>query len=160
MSLAIIAALTDARVIGREGGLPWRLSEDLKRFKRLTLGQTVLMGRKTWESLPKKPLPERLNLVLSSQQGLRLEGATQVRSLGSGIELAKGGLFVIGGEAVFEEALPLAQRLHLTWIHHPFAGDVHFPEFDLGLFEELARSRHTAPEGWDYEFADYQRRNS
>ena len=158
MSLALIAALTDSRVIGKDGGLPWKLSEDLKRFKRLTTGHTVLMGRKTWESLPKKPLPDRLNLILSRNTDLKAEGAQVVGTLEEAERLAKGTLFVIGGEAVFAAALPRADALYLTHIHHEFAGDVMFPDYDRRAFELKSREAFVSPEGWAYEFVDYQRR--
>jgi dihydrofolate reductase len=161
MKLAIIAAMTDARVIGKEQALPWRLSEDLKRFKRLTLGHPVIMGRKTWASLPKKPLPDRPNIVLSRTPGFEAVGALHCSTLKQAVgELAPehAVAFVIGGAALFAEALPLAETLHLTLIHHPFEGDVYFPNFDQARYVELARQRFTSESGWDYEFLDLGRR--
>lgn len=159
MKLAIIAAMTDAGVIGNQQQLPWRLSEDLKRFKRLTLGHPVIMGRKTWESLPKKPLPERPNIVLSRSPGFEAEGAIVCSTLKQAVgELAPSYklAYVIGGASVFAEALPIAELLYLTFIHHDFPGDVHFPNFDRGRFREAAREAHQGPEGWSYEFVDMQ----
>jgi dihydrofolate reductase len=157
MKLAVIAAMTDARVIGSKGQLPWRLPEDLKRFKRLTLGHPVIMGRRTWESLPKKPLPDRPNIVVSRTPGFEAPGATVCLSLKQAVgELAPSyaRAFVIGGAALFAEALPVAELLFLTLIHAPFEGDVHFPEFELGRFRETNREKASSEAGWDYEFVD------
>lgn len=157
MKLAIIAAMTDARVIGRDNQLPWRLSADLQRFKRLTLGHPVIMGRKTWESLPKKPLPERPNIVLSRTPDYDAPGAIVCQTLKQAVgELAPshGLAFVIGGAALFFEALPLAERLHLTLIHKDFPGDVYFPKFEPGPWKESLREAGTSDEGWAYEFVD------
>src|SRR5687767_10290451 len=114
MKLAIIAAMTDARVIGKENQLPWRLGADLKRFKELTMAHPMIMGRKTWESLPKRPLPGRPNLVISRNPGYEAPGAMVCHTLKQAVgELAPSHAwaFVIGGAALFSEALPLAERL-------------------------------------------------
>lgn len=160
MKLAIIAAMTDARVIGKDNALPWRLSADLQRFKRLTSGNAVIMGRKTWESLPKKPLPDRANIVLSRSPGFEAPGATVCTTLKQAVgELAPSFplAFIIGGSSLFAEALPMAELLHLTLIHHDFDGDVYFPEFDSGRFRELKRESAAAEAGWTYEFVDMVR---
>jgi dihydrofolate reductase len=160
MKLAIIAAMTDARVIGRDHQLPWRLSADLRRFKALTLGSPVIMGRKTWESLPKKPLPGRPNIVISRNPGYAAPGATVCHTLKQAVgELAPSHAlaFVIGGAALFSEALPLAERMHLTLIHHDFPGDVFFPQFNAALWKEASREAGTSDEGWAYEFVDLAR---
>jgi dihydrofolate reductase len=178
LKLTLIAALTwPARVIGRDGGLPWRLPGDLKRFKALTTGHAVLMGRKTWDSLPEKfkPLPDRYNLVLSRQTPLNPRGADKVRRVEEAIEKARRWfdmredqgeavpadpqLFVIGGAQVYELALPLAKRLSLTLIHHPFEGDALFPAFDLKAWqaERIGFLREPGPPAFDYEFLDLSR---
>ena len=160
MKLALIAALTDRGVIGADNRLPWKLGEDLKSFKRLTLGHPVIMGRKTWDSLPRRPLPERPNVVLSRSPGFEAPGAVVCATLKQAVgELAPSHklAFVIGGAGLFAEALPLAERLHLTFIHHDFAGDVFFPAWDRALWRETAREKGTSPEGWDYEFADFEK---
>lgn len=175
MKLTLIAALSwPSRVIGKDGGLPWKLSADLKRFKQLTTGHAVLMGRKTWDSLPEKyrPLPDRFNLVLSRQTPLNPRGATKVRSLEEAVEKARNWfdmredqgedvpadpqLFVIGGAQVYELALPKAKRLALTLIHHPFDGDAQFPAFNLADWqaERVAFLREDGPPAFDYEFLD------
>ena len=179
MPLTLIAALTwPDRIIGREGHLPWSLPADLKRFTALTLGHAVLMGRKTWDSLPPKarPLPGRLNLVLTRKPDWRGAGAMQVHSLeqaserarlwfdqreDQGEELPKDpSLFVIGGAEVYALALPQAKRLALTLISHPFAGDARFPALDLSQWKEAAREPHHHPgeAGFDFAFVDYTRK--
>jgi len=160
MKLAIIAAMTGERVIGAGNSLPWRLSQDLKRFKELTLGHPVIMGRKTWESLPKKPLPGRPNIVLSRNPQFLAEGAEVFGTLKQAVgDLAPSHAlaYVIGGAALFAEALKVAERLHLTLIHHDFKGDVYFPEFDRGAWKETLREKGQSDEGWDYEFIDMVR---
>jgi dihydrofolate reductase len=159
MKLALIAAMTDQHVIGKDGRLPWSLPEDLKHFKALTLGHPLIMGRKTWDSLPFKPLPGRPNLVLSRDPQFKAEGAQVFSSLKAAVgELAASYplAFVIGGEALFREALPLAERLCLTLVHHPFEGDTYFPQLDLEegpwRVESRMKARHEAADGPSYEY--------
>lgn len=179
MSLALIAALAwPSRVIGKEGALPWQLPADLKRFKALTLGHAVLMGRKTWDSLPEKvrPLPERLNLVLTRKGDWKARGAVAVRSLEEAEERARlwfdmresqeeplpadPTLWVIGGAQVFTLALPKAKRLALTLIHHPFEGDTLFPAVELKDWrtEASVKHRQAGDPAFDYEFLDLKRK--
>jgi dihydrofolate reductase len=132
MIVSLIAALARNRVIGRENQLPWRLPEDLKRFKALTMGHPVLMGRKTSESIG-KPLPGRLNLVVS-RAGLSFDDALS-KARDSGTDE----LFVIGGAQIYEKALPLADRMYLTLIDSDVEGDAYFPQWDPGEFRETAR---------------------
>ena len=165
MKLALVVAMTDSRVIGRGGQLPWKLSEDLKRFKALTMGHAVIMGRRTWESLPAsvRPLPGRENIVLSRDAAFRAPGAEVCTSLKQAVghlAPAQSLAFVIGGAALFAEALPVAERIHLTLIHHDFEGDVYFPELDLGRFNESSRTSQIAPEGYRYEFIDLTRKET
>lgn len=169
MSLTLVAALTwPEGVIGKNKTIPWRLSADLKRFKEMTLGHPVVMGRRTWESLAFK-LPGRTNLVLSRRpmdlltrktEGPDLVVDSLERALGLAAQ-AEGGseIFVIGGARVYAEALPKADRLALTLVHHAFAGDTLFPALDLGLWREVSRQRHThdGKPGFDYEFLDLKR---
>jgi dihydrofolate reductase len=175
MNITLISALTwPGRVIGKDGHLPWKLPADMARFKALTMGHAVLMGRKTWESLPPKfrPLPGRLNLVLSRQSDHRATGATDVRNLEQAVEKARmwydmresqgedvpqdAQLFVIGGAQVYELALPRADRLCLTFVHHAFEGDARFPAFDLAAWkaEKVAFLREPGPPAFDFEFVD------
>jgi dihydrofolate reductase len=133
MSLSLIAAMTDDRVIGRDNKLPWHLSEDLKRFKALTMGHPIIMGRKTFESIG-KALPGRHNIIISRHPSHQYEGVTVVRSLEEALDTFAAvdtELFVIGGAQIYELALPMADRLYITLIHSKFEGDAFFPHFDL-----------------------------
>ncbi len=130
--IAIVVAHSANRVIGRDGDLPWRLPSDLRRFRELTSGHTVLMGRRTYESLPDafRPLPDRRNLVLSGDPGYRAEGAEVFASLQDALAACGGDCFVIGGEVTYRDALPLCERLYATEIEDEIEGDAFFPELD------------------------------
>ena len=139
MHIAIYVAIAENGVIGREGGLPWRLSSDLKRFKAQTMGKPIVMGRKTWESFPKRPLPGRLNIVVTRDKTYRAEGAETVSSLDDAISFAKtrarcmagaDEICVIGGGQIYAQALPLADRLHVTHVLAKVDGDTVFPPID------------------------------
>src|ERR1700760_1041119 len=108
-------------VIGKDGGIPWHISDDLKRFKALTLGKTVVMGRKTWDSLPRKPLPGRRNVVVTRRPDWQAEGAATA-SLSDALQM-DGDVMVIGGAEIYAAALPLATRIELTEVHRDFDGD-------------------------------------
>jgi dihydrofolate reductase len=159
--IALIAAVDRHRVIGRKNQLPWRLPNDLKRFKELTLGHPVLMGRKTWESIG-RPLPGRRNLVLSRQALELPAGVEQVNSPEAAVAAVAGApmLFVIGGEALYRHFLPLASDLFLTHVHTEVEdGDAFFPEIPGGLFTEICRMPHHADEkhAFAYDFVDYEK---
>lgn len=159
-TLTLIAAVAKNGVIGMDNRLPWRLPADLKHFKTLTLGSTVVMGRKTWESLPInfRPLPGRRNIVVTRNRNFEAEGATVVASLPEALCAAKQGeTFVIGGAELYAAALPLAQRLQLTEINADFEGDTRFPVIDQGQWQEVARETHHDEAGFDYAFVCYQR---
>jgi dihydrofolate reductase len=132
--IAIVVAHSANRVIGRDGALPWRLPSDLRRFRELTTGHTVLMGRRTYESLPDgfRPLPDRRNLVLSGDPGYRAEGAEVFASLADALAACDGDCFVIGGEVTYRDALPLCGRLYATEVDGEVDGDAFFPELDPG----------------------------
>ena len=145
--LALIAIVAANGVIGRNGTMPWHVSADLKYFKALTSGKRIIMGRRTWESFP-KPLLNREHVVVSSQQLVVPEGVHVVRSLTEALALPEHGetpVFVIGGNAMYREALPLADDLYLTEIEADVAGDTYFPEWDRSQFLEVSRERHSAP---------------
>ena len=145
--LALIAAVAANGVIGRNGTMPWHLPADLKYFKARTLGKRIIMGRRTWESFP-KPLPNREHVVVSSQAGALPHGVRVVRSLAEALALpapAETPVFVIGGNAMYREALPLADDLYLTEIDADVEGDTTFPAWDRTLFREVSRERHRAP---------------
>ena len=152
-SVSLIVAMDEGGLIGRDNQLPWRLPEDLKHFKRLTLGKTVLMGRKTWDSLG-KPLPERQNWVLSRDPAFRPAGARVFATLDEAYAAhAEGELMVIGGAALFRDCLPRAQRLYLTRVHARLEGDVRFPEFDEKAFRVASRDERPADERHAYPYS-------
>jgi dihydrofolate reductase len=139
MDIAIYVAIAENGVIGRDGGLPWRLSTDLKRFKADTMGKPIVMGRKTWESFPRKPLPGRQNIVITRDRAYSAEGADIVHSLDDALMLARGRegamadadeVCVIGGGEIFAQTLPRAHRLHVTHVLAEIDGDVFFPPID------------------------------
>jgi dihydrofolate reductase len=147
-------------VIGRGGGLPWRLKSDLALFKRLTIGKPVIMGRKTWDSLPKKPLPGRLNLVLSRDGSFEPQGAIACERFSEAVEIAREQaaedgveeVCVIGGTALFEIALPRARRLYLSEVDAEVEGDAYFPALDESVWREVRRESHPAGPEDDYGF--------
>lgn len=140
--LAIVAAVSKNGVIGNKGGLPWGTSyrDDLRHFRKLTMGQPIIMGRKTWESLPRKPLQGRLNIVISHQVFYEPSGNPQfVYNLKSALDIAtRSSLmpFVIGGASLYKQAMPLASHLYITRIDKEFEGDTYFPAFDQHLWAE------------------------
>ncbi|BCR26714.1 dihydrofolate reductase [Aquipseudomonas alcaligenes] len=166
LPLCLIAALAQNRVIGRDNQLPWHLPADLKHFKAKTLGKPIIMGRKTWDSLG-RPLPGRLNLVVSRQAGLHLEGAEVFPSLEAAIvradewarEQGVDELMLIGGAQLYEQGLALAKRLYLTRVALQPEGDAWFPAFAEGDWQCAEREEHAAAEGSPaYRFETWQRR--
>jgi dihydrofolate reductase len=153
MRISLIVAMTDNRVMGADNQLPWRLPADLKRFKKLTLGKPVIMGRKTWESL-RKPLPERKNIVVTRDEGYQAQGGVVATSAVEA--LAEAGdaeeVMIIGGAELYSEFLPRADRIHMTLIHSEIDGDVRFPEFDREEWIEKSRRRHPADENHAYPY--------
>jgi dihydrofolate reductase len=154
VKVALIAAVARNGTIGRDGALPWRLSADLRRFKRLTSGHAILMGRRTWESIG-KPLSGRLNIVVTRQASLSVpEEVAVVHSLAEGLRLAAEAghdeVFVIGGASLYAEALPVADRLHLTEVDAEVAGDVSFPHWDRQRFEVTEEETVPADERNEY----------
>jgi dihydrofolate reductase len=147
-------------VIGRAGALPWRIKSDLVLFKALTLFKPVIMGRKTWDSLPKRPLPGRLNVVLSRDGSFEPNGAVVCEQFREAVEIAREQaeedgaeeVCVIGGHALFELALPRASRIYLTEVDAEVEGDVTFPEFDESQWREVRREVHAKGEEDDYGF--------
>jgi dihydrofolate reductase len=129
MIISIIAAMAENRVIGRENELPWDLPSEHRRFKEITMGHPVIMGRRTFESIG-HPLPGRKNIIITAQQGFSCEGCTVVKDLQAAISACEGSdeVFICGGESVFREAMPLADRIYLTIVEDEFYGDAFFPE--------------------------------
>jgi dihydrofolate reductase len=150
MKIVIIAALAQNGTIGDAGKIPWHISDDLKRFKRLTLGHPIIMGRKTYESLG-KPLPGRRNLVLTRQTpipGVECFASLDAALTACGNET----VFIIGGAEIYRQALPLAHTLMLTHVHRPVPGDTRFPDFDRAQWRELTREDHG-----ECSFVEYRR---
>ncbi len=147
-------------VIGRDNDLPWRLKSDLAIFKQTTLGKPVIMGRKTWDSLPRKPLPGRTNIVLSRDGSFEPHGAIVCESFLEATQIAReqaeedgvDEVCVIGGAALFEMALPKARRLYVTEVQAEIEGDVFLPAFDESAWTEVRREEHPAGEGDDHPF--------
>ncbi|RDZ26904.1 dihydrofolate reductase [Lysobacter silvisoli] len=163
MRVSLIAALDRARGIGRGNELPWRLPNDLKRFKALTLGKPVLMGRKTAQSLG-RALPGRRNLVLTRSGQVPFEGMQALESVAQALDLARAEgateLCVIGGGEIYALCLPVATHLHLTYVDTEVAGaDAYFPRFDEQEWRVLGRQAHAADErhAHAFEFVDYAR---
>jgi dihydrofolate reductase len=155
----LVAALAANGIIGKDGGLPWHLPEDLQHFKRLTLGHPVIMGRRTWESLG-KPLPGRENIVVTSRASYEAPGAAVANSLEAALALcaAEPVAFVIGGSRLFADSLPIAAGLVLTEIERDFPGDTWFPEYDRAKWRETQREAHTAADGMRFAFVLYEPR--
>ena len=164
--LALIAAVARNGAIGLNNELPWRLPEDQQHFRRVTLGCPVIMGRKTWDSLPArfKPLPSRRNIVVTRNAQWQAEGAERASSLDDALALAAGAgkAFVVGGAELYRLALPLCDELVLTEVARDFAGDVFFPAFERGAFREVSRERHHSgpPNDFDYAFVTYHRNDT
>jgi dihydrofolate reductase len=155
----LIAAVASNGIIGVDGKLPWHLPEDLRHFKKMTLGHPIIMGRKTWESLG-KALPGRRNIVVSSQPGYEAPGAAVASSLASALALCAGEeeVFVIGGYRLFVDSLPIATGIDLTEIQRDFEGDTYFPAFDRSAWREARREAHTAADGMRFDFVRYERK--
>jgi dihydrofolate reductase len=158
----LVAAVARGAVIGRDGGIPWRLPEDLAHFRELTMGHSVVMGRRTWESLPDRfrPLPGRANVVVTRNSDWSAEGADRAASVEDALRLleAEPEVFVIGGGEIYAAALPYADELHLTEIKAEVEGDTTFPTWDPGEFEEASRETHVSADGTQFAFVAYRRR--
>jgi dihydrofolate reductase len=153
----LVAAVAANGIIGANGQLPWRLPEDLKHFKRLTMGHPIVMGRKTWESL-KGPLPGRDNIVVTRNSGYDAPGAAVASSLESALALCldEPVVFVIGGAGLFAESLPIAAGLVMTEIERDFEGDTWFPDYDRSRWKETQRERHVTQDGMKFDFVLYE----
>ncbi|MES2835634.1 MAG: dihydrofolate reductase [Pseudomonadota bacterium] len=162
--LSLVVARARNGVIGRDGGLPWRLRSDLQRFKAITIGKPCLMGRQTWESLPLKPLPGRLNIVMTRDQSYEADGmargALVCASLDEAIEIAReqaaedgmDEICLIGGQQLFADALPRAKRLYITEVEAEPEGDTLFPAFDEAAWVEVSSEHHEPGEKDDHAF--------
>ena len=160
MKVSLIVAMTENRVIGRNNQLPWRLPADLQHFKALTMGKPVVMGRKTWESIG-RPLPGRINIVVTRDVGYRAEGCVVVHSVDQALEVAEGSdeVMVIGGANLYQQLLERADRLYLTQVKADVEGDAWFPGFDMTQWREMERESHSRDDKneFDYEFVMLER---
>jgi dihydrofolate reductase len=161
MTISIIAALSRNGVIGADNRLPWRLPEDLARFKRLTLEHSVIMGRKTFESIG-KPLPKRRNIVLTRNATNLPAGVTVARSLDEAFELTSGEeeVFVAGGAEIYRQTLERANRMYLTRIHADIEGDAYFPAFDESAWRISEKIDHADAVPHGYSFVTFERAES
>jgi dihydrofolate reductase len=158
----VIARATNG-IIGQRGQIPWRIPADMKHFKAVTMGKSCIMGRKTWDSLPKKPLPGRANIIVTRDPGFRAEGGVVAHSLEDALARAKAEsvdeIAVIGGADIYRLALPHARRIHLTEVHGEFEGDVHLPPFSAAEWQEVQREDRPADANTPaYSFVSLERR--
>jgi dihydrofolate reductase len=164
MAVSLIVAVSENRVIGRAGGLPWRLSADLKHFKKTTMGHHLIIGRRTWDEVG-KPLPGRTMVVVTRSRDLEADGATIVHSLNEALEVARGDdePFIGGGAHIYRMALEndLVNRLYITRVHAKVEGDTFFPDIDLDDWELVSEEHHEADERneFPYSFLVYERRD-
>ena len=158
-----MAAVARGGVIGRGNAIPWRIREDMERFRALTMGHPVVMGRRTWDSLPDRfrPLPGRRNLVVTRDRAWAADGAECVGSFEEALRGLEGApqVFVIGGAELYAEALPLADDLLLTEIDADFVGDTFFPSWDRAAYDEASREPHFSESGIPFSFVSYIRRS-
>ena len=167
-NISIIVAQAQNRAIGKDNNLLWHISDDLRRFKALTSGHSVIMGRRTFMSLPRRPLPNRRNIVLTHDQGFNYPLPPEAtatlevaHSIPAALKMVAGEeeAFVIGGAEVYRSFLPLATRLYVTWVYADFEADAYFPVIDLSAFRQTALSGRTTDHatGLEYAYAEYFR---
>jgi len=160
--IAIIVAMANNRTIGINNTLPWRIPEDLKHFKALTMGHHMIMGRKTFESIG-KPLPGRTTVVVSRDRSLKIDGCVVAHSLQEAVAACANDpqIFMVGGADIYAQALGLADKLYITEIQQDVAGDAWFPEFDRSEWLEMSREKHRqeTPEPLEYHFVECRRKS-
>ncbi len=158
--IAIVVGMSTNRVIGKDGGLPWHIRSDLKKFKEITAGKPLIMGATTWDSLPRKPLPGRLNLVLTRDPRFEADGAIVCNSIFEAVDIARehavdddiDEICVIGGANIYEQFLPKSDRLYVSEIQADVEGDAIFPEIDTMTWELASSEPYVKAEGDDYDF--------
>jgi dihydrofolate reductase len=161
--ISIIVAVSEDYGIGKNNELLWRIPEDMRRFKNLTYGQSIIMGKKTWESLPKKPLPGRKNIVLTDDPLECIDQSITAYSIEDA--LAKCGkddeIFIIGGGSIYRQFMPLADKLYITHIHKKAPADTFFPEIDPAIWEPIEKEEHNDEGNYavPYTYTIYNRRN-
>jgi len=168
MEIVLIAAVAENGVIGADNSIPWRLKSDMQRLKAMTTGRPIVMGRKTYESFPRRPLPGRTNIVITRDVAYRASGAVVTTSFDNARAIARGDalrrkvqdIAILGGAEVYAEFMAGADRLEITEVHIRPEGDTHFPPIDPALWQEVARARHAAGPGDSAEFSyvTYRRR--
>ncbi|MBN2863871.1 MAG: dihydrofolate reductase [Bacteroidales bacterium] len=160
--ISIIAAVSEDLGIGRSNELLWSISEDLRRFKRLTLGKTVIMGKKTWESLPKRPLPGRKNIVLTDRPGECFDCAITATSVSDALSKCSDDeeVFIIGGGSIYCQFMPLADRLYITHVHKKAAADVYFPKISRRVWKIIQKEECKTDDRYGilYTYVIYERR--
>ena len=161
-NISIIVAIAQNNAIGKDSDLIWHISDALKRFKALPSGHTVIMGRNTWNSLPRRPLPKRRNIVLTHDDTFAEEGAEVAHSLQQVLEMVRDEeeAFIMGGAAVYRQFLPFVNHIYVTWVWQDFDADVYFPVIDMSVFAKVSESEVfvDAESGLRFSYADYQRR--
>jgi dihydrofolate reductase len=157
--ISIIVAVSEDWGIGKDNELLWHISEDLKRFKRLTSGNAIIMGKKTWESLPKKPLPNRKNIVLTDNPGEIIENAITAYSIEDSLAKCTPGeeIFIIGGGSIYRQFMQKADRLFITHVHRKAPADIYFPAIDMKIWEVTEKEEYTSEE-IPYTYTIYRRR--
>lgn len=162
--ISIIVAIAQNLAIGKDNRLLWHLSADLKHFKQLTTGQTVIMGERTFLSLPHRPLPNRRNIVITDKPDLQIEGCEMAHSIDEAARLCLPDEenFVIGGGSIYRQFMPIADTLHITWVYNDFEADTFFPAIDENKWEIVAQSerQHDEASELDFAFVTYKRRNN
>jgi len=161
--ISIIVAVSDDWGIGKDNDLLWHLPEDMKRFKKLTTGNTIIMGKRTWESLPKRPLPNRKNVVITDNPGENFEGAVSVYSIDEAIATCRDDdeIFIIGGGSIYRQFMPLADRLYITHVHKKTEADVFFPKIDKRIWKVVEKEEFKPEdEGIPYTYVIYDRKKS
>lgn len=148
MNITCVVAIAENNVIGRDGDMPWRLSTDMKRFRATTMGKPIIMGRKTWESFPKRPLPGRQNIIVTRDAAYHADGADVVHSLDEALNLAHGAqeICIIGGGEIYAQALPMANRLDVTHVLAVIDGDTFFPQINPEDWKVLSSENVSAGE--------------
>jgi dihydrofolate reductase len=161
--ISIIVAVSEDWGIGKDNELLWHISEDLKRFKRLTFGHTVIMGKKTWESLPVRPLPGRKNIVLTDIPQQCIEYSVTAYSIEDALSKCQTGeaIFIIGGGSIYRQFMPYADRLYITHVHRKIPADVFFPAIDPDIWEVVEKEEYPVSENGSipYTYIIYERRN-
>jgi dihydrofolate reductase len=169
ISITLMVAIAENGVIGQGNAIPWRLKSDMQRLKALTMGKPIVMGRKTFESFPRRPLPGRTNIVITRNAGYQAAGAVVTTSFDQARDVALGDalrrsvteIAVLGGAEIYAQWMDVADRLEITEVHARPVGDTHFPAIDPAIWEEVARVRHSAAaeDSVDFSYVTYRRRS-